>query len=154
MRYAVAITLLCALSSVASAQQVSPSEYGTPAELKGLTRVFVSTGSDLKLRGEILRELEKKKASEMGVKVVDRYDDAEIVLALGTDYDGNFTKARGYVSRPVPGGSRLLMDFSSSRALKWGKSNAGRFVERFLKEYKKANAAAAHSRQPVRSILV
>jgi hypothetical protein len=46
----------------------------------------------------------------------------------------------------LPGGSRLLIDFSSSRALKWGKSNAGRLVERFLKEYRKANADAANSR--------
>lgn len=139
MNRALSVALLFLLSFGVAAQQVSPSEYGTPAELKGLTRVFVTTGANLKLRSQILRELEKQKASEQGLKVVDRYDDAEIVLALGTDYDGNFTKARGYVARPVPGGSRLLMDFSSARVFSMGKSSAGRLVEKFLKEYKRAN---------------
>jgi hypothetical protein len=75
----------------------------------------------------------------LGLKIVDRYDDAEIVLGLVTDYDGNFTKGRGYVARPVPGGSRLLMEFARKRALSIGKSNAEKLVERFLKEYRKAN---------------
>lgn len=124
-----------------SASSQTSFEYGKPEEMKGLTKVFISTGSDLKLRREVLKEFEKRKAAEDGLVLVDRYEDAEILLVLSTKYDGNLTRGHGYVARPVgENRHRLLTEFNSARALKIGKSTAGRFVESFMKLYRQVNS--------------
>lgn len=55
-------------------------EYGKPAELKDTKKVFVDTGTDLRNRERILKELNK---SKLDIEVLDSADGAEVVMSFG-----------------------------------------------------------------------
>src|SRR3954467_3201824 len=57
-------------------------EYGKPEELKGLKKVFVDTGGDLKNRERIQHEIESAK---LGLELLDSEGGAEIIIAFGAD---------------------------------------------------------------------
>lgn len=56
-------------------------ENGKPAELKGLTKLFVNAGTDADSREQIIKEIEKAKLP--GLVFVDSREKAEIVMRFG-----------------------------------------------------------------------
>ena len=71
-----AVLVVCGLSLVAQAQRPTI-EYGDPDELRGVTRVFVDTDTDLGLRRAVREELRKKLPN---LRVVSRPEDADLHL--------------------------------------------------------------------------
>ncbi|HWS85591.1 MAG TPA: hypothetical protein VN282_01250 [Pyrinomonadaceae bacterium] len=154
MRLPAAVTLLLLLASASPAQEhVS----GSPAELKGLRRIYVDAGA--KERGRIVGELRKSKT---GVEVVDAPEAAELILvfladkvraAAGMEQQrdvlGNPTGKTemkhvdidaGYGSAYVSlagGGRRVLFTWQGKKKL--FASPAHKFASAFVKEYRKAN---------------
>ncbi len=65
------------LSTAAFTQDIS--EYGKPDELKGVTKIFIFTGSDTYSREQIIKEIEhrQKKGSMVDLKIVDRGEDVQ-----------------------------------------------------------------------------
>jgi hypothetical protein len=141
-----ALTLILLLT--AHAPQI---EYGSPEELKGLTKVFVDTGGDMKERGRIQHEIRK---ARIGVELLDSEDGAEIVLTFkaGKDHltDGSIFGGGGIMTRRVNigegrvyvvrgGKSRLVMSYEGEEKHLWEKKPAKNFGRRFAKAYKEAN---------------
>lgn len=130
-----------------------------PAELKGLKRVYVDAGADRKNRARLVEALRK---SKIGVEVVDAPEAAELILlysagtvraAAGMEKKpnvlGNYPDPpepryvdveSGYGSAYVPvagGGRRVLFTWEGRKKL--FVSPAQKFVDAFIKEYRKAN---------------
>ena len=151
-------TLLCLFLALTTlgAQEF---EYGKPSELRGLKKVFVDTGSDLKNRERILKELEKAKLPDL--EVLDSSDGAEIVLqfkpsiktevgattrpiygtgAVHTDVHENEMQAGKGIDF-IPKGTRIrvLLSFADVEETVFEKKPATNFAKTFIKEYKKAN---------------
>src|SRR5262245_26169447 len=57
-------------------------EYGKQEELKGVTKIYVYTGTELAIRQDIIKEISKKLPT---LVITDKAVDAEIVLLFGTD---------------------------------------------------------------------
>jgi hypothetical protein len=157
MKFA-AITLLSLLFALVVGAQTSNFEYGKPQELKGLTKVFVDTGGDMKNYERITSEIEK--AQLPGLMLLDSPNGAEIVLL----FKQNIETTISATSRPIYGTSvtrtdvdeqkmlageglvfipkedrrRVLLSFSDvQRAFE--KKPAVNFAKTFLKAYRKAN---------------
>ena len=127
-------------------------EYGKPSELKGLKRVFIDVGLDLKNRGRIVEELEK---SKLDFDVLESSEGAEIILQFKSDKDkriANVRTNRGN-SRPtyesintgagtvfIAKGEKLraVMSFEDEE-MAFERKPATNFARTFLKAYKKAN---------------
>jgi hypothetical protein len=146
---------------VAFAQNV---EYGSPAELKGVTRIYVDTGAELKARNDIVSHIQKELPS---VVVTDSAEDAEVVLVFGssasTRYIGSHStttinsggdqattssmpqykrvvRGDGLVVKPGKGGRpRLLIEFGDARGNVFERKPSTNFAREFIKAYKKAN---------------
>ena len=73
---------LCAVVvfSVAGRQDVDRPQYGMPSDLHGLTRLFVDTATDVRVRDRILRELRE---SGVALQLVENARDAEMLLEFG-----------------------------------------------------------------------
>ncbi len=164
MLFALALALL--FSSNALAQKIT--EYGKPEELKGVTKIFVSLvygGSvELKDRERIVNEIEKskKKHKILNLEVVERLEDAEVILIYSEAVEGEITGAtttkRGNVSRTtigerdrwtgkgivvkqLPNGNhRLIMDSTDSQVSFLQNAPATSFGKAFMKAYVNANA--------------
>lgn len=156
-RILVAFSLILLATLPTYAQDV---EYGTPDELKGITKVFVDTGPDMKSRERILKTISKEK---LNLVLLDSRDDAEVILLFAGDretymsgvqtsppiYEGGPSTTRPTYSKVdrgaglvvVPKGNRMriLMDFSGSARFRWTKWPAEQFGKAFVKAYKKAN---------------
>lgn len=152
-----AFALACFAGSV-TAQ--SDFEYGKPADLKGLTKVYVQTMADLKENERIVSRLNKAKVPKL--VIVDDIDDAEIVLMFGGD---EFTSVSGANSSTIGGSTntvitrvnlltgegrvyvaskdgskpRLVMRVQNEQQTKLEKRPVTKFIEDFIKLYKKAN---------------
>lgn len=125
-------------------------EYGKPEELKGLTKVFVDTGGDMKNRERITKEFAKLK-----LELLDSIDGAEVVLdfgagkserLVGTMSNGQGTlgtrkmntgQGRVYVLRD--GKTRLVMSYEGEEKFAWEDKPASNFGKAFAKAWKKAN---------------
>lgn len=79
MKRAMAIVLVVLLSLSIHAKSFDV-EYGKLSDLKGLKKVFVDTGADMKSRERILKEIEKAK---LGLELLDSAEGAEIILNFG-----------------------------------------------------------------------
>jgi len=79
----VSVATVLLLTTLASAQQ-GIAEYGKPDELKGVTKIFIFTGSDTYSRDQILKEVaqRQKKGNLQGLTIVDRAEDADVVLSF------------------------------------------------------------------------
>lgn len=127
--------------------------YGQPSDLKGLKKVFVDTGADMKNRDSIIRELEK---SKLGFEIVDEKADADILLGFGAGEvihsvvatnNGNVATARplmdrtgaGVVIAKARGKDRLVYSFSDVQTTWLERKPVSNFVREFLKVYKKGN---------------
>jgi hypothetical protein len=156
-------TLLAALAlplilSTAVAQSI---EYGTVDELKGVTKIFVGTGADMKLRREILKEIEKGASRAPDLRVVSRAEDAEVVLMFGAEpwsylssihtTTGPYGHARsdvqyrsatsggGVVAKLTDGKVRLLMSFKDTKSTRWERKPSTNFAREFMHAYLDAN---------------
>jgi hypothetical protein len=77
-------TLVLALPAAA---QTNTIEYGHPAELQGVKKVFVDTGTDLESRDRIIKEIQK---GVPALTVVSRPEDAEVHLRFYLDDEDNY----------------------------------------------------------------
>ena len=147
--------LLSATTTTVVAQSF---EYGKPSELKGLKRVFVDTGGDLKNRDRILDEIQK---ADIGVELLDSADGAEVILYFQggkekhmsgvnstTDPYGNTRSTPSYRKITVGGGQvfvvrgdklRMVLSFDDEEKTVFEKKPATNFGKTFVKAYKKAN---------------
>ncbi len=125
-------------------------EYGRPDELKGVTKIFVSlvfSGSvELKDQDRIIKEIKKAKKKEklLGLMIVDRQEEVEILLIYSevVDEDETEWKGRGLVVKPLSNGThRLLMDSNRSQRLRFQSAPATSFGREFIKAYIRANTA-------------
>src|SRR5918997_1515715 len=73
----------------APASRAQERSQGSPAELKGLRRVYVDAGANRKDRARIVEELRR---SKVGVEVVDAPEGAELILLFSA---GKVTAAVG-----------------------------------------------------------
>lgn len=149
--------LLTVLTLALSAQaQNDDYDYGRPSELKGLTKVFVDTGSDLKARDKIESALKKAK---LGLEFADDADVAEFAIIYRS---GSFSKTVG-VSNPATGAviigqpdypvgkglvlvkksgnekPHLVMSFDDVQNTAFERGPLTNFIRDFVKTYKKAN---------------
>jgi len=78
--------MLCAvvLFSLTGGQDVDRPRYGTPSDLRGLTRLFIDTGADMRARDRIVREL---RASGIQIQLVQDPEDAQMLLEFGVTVD-------------------------------------------------------------------
>jgi len=74
--------MLCAVIvfSAAKTQEMDRPRYGRPSDLRGLTRLFVDTGTDVRARDRIVREL---RGSGIALQLVDDMRDAQMLLEFG-----------------------------------------------------------------------
>jgi hypothetical protein len=82
MRALVGILLLLILFVTVKSQAQSAIEYGEREELKGITKIFVDTGTDLSGRENIIKII---KIDLPAVIVVSRVEEAELVLIYSSD---------------------------------------------------------------------
>jgi len=128
------------LPSVAAAQDVSEQqfEYGSSAELRGVTRIFVYTGPDLELRQNIAAHIQK--ALGKSVTSAEAASDAQVTLLAIPHgaYMEFIAICPGKTSRDVP---RLLLQLKAAQSrLPFNRDRpSSRFAELFVREWKKAN---------------
>jgi hypothetical protein len=157
--------ILVLLSTLVSGQE-GISEYGKPDELKGVTKIFIFSGSDTYSREQILKEIDhrQKKGSIQGLKIVDRAEDAEVVLSFSekgesyfrgvnttpnVGYPGSTSTAQygysrtgvGLVVKPLANdkGLRLLMSVTAEKWRRGQDGPATKFAQAFIKAYMTAN---------------
>jgi hypothetical protein len=123
-------------------------EYGQPTELKGVTKIFISLvfgGSvELKDRDRIIKEIDnaKRKHKISNLEIVDRQEEAEVLLIYSevVDEDETKWKGRGLVVKPLSDGKyRLLMDSNHSQVTRFQKAPATAFGREFMKAYVRVN---------------
>src|SRR5438128_1520567 len=97
---ALAFSTVLLLSTAPFAQNIS--EYGKPDELKGVTKIFIFTGSDTYSREQIIKEIDhrQKKGSMLDLKIVDRAEDADVLLTFSERGESYF---RGVTTTPNVG---------------------------------------------------
>jgi hypothetical protein len=131
--------------------------YGQPSDLKGLKKIFVDTGTDMKSRATILDALQK---SKLDFEIVDDADSAEIVLGFGASkvsrrtianttrtetgsstavYDIQRRAGAGLVMAHARGKDRLVYSFTDVQKNIFEGKPVNNFVKEFIKLYKKAN---------------
>jgi hypothetical protein len=160
-----ALILLSAVAVFRAQNTVFPVlefETGKPSELKGLTRLFVNTGTDAESRDQIVREIEKAKLP--GLVFVNSREDAEIVMRFG----GSETEVmEGMTTTPVAGTdwtmttvdrsiiqsgqglvfiagkerkrARIIMSFVGAQDAAFEKRPPIKFARAFVRAYKEAN---------------
>ena len=148
MRLALTLTALLTLLPAAQNSGIS---YGKPEELKGLKKIFVDTGGDLKNRERIIREI---KDAKLGVELLDSEAGAEVVLDFGAGRSerliGNIGRGTGGLVTKryqtgkghvfVGGGqNRIVMSYEGEETHPWEDKPATNFGKAFVKAYKKAN---------------
>jgi len=141
-------------------------EYGSPAELKGVTKIFVYTGLELEVRNNIVKEITKRLES---IEVTNRPEEAEVILmfaadsstflagigttsnttSFGTTSNTTSTTTPNYQSVITGDGTvirvldkgrlRLIMQFGDSRHSVFERRPSTNFARKFVEEYQKAN---------------
>lgn len=155
MKFLLCLLVMTAVFTTAAAQSF---EYGKPSELKGLKKVFVDTGGDMKNRDRILNEIQK---ANLGVELLDSADSAEIILNFQggkekqmsgvnstTDTLGNTRSTPSYRKITVGAGQvfvvrgdklRVVLSFDDEEKTVFEKKPATNFGKTFVEAYKKAN---------------
>jgi hypothetical protein len=145
--------MLALLLTLLITSHAPQTEYGKLEELKGLTKVFVDTGGNMKDRERIQREIRE---SKIGVELLDSEKDAEVVLKFGGgkeeagDSMGSILFPYAIVTRTVNVGDghvyvlrggkpRLVMSYEGVETHPWERKPAKNFGKRFVKAWKKAN---------------
>ncbi|KAF0205751.1 MAG: hypothetical protein FD167_5572 [bacterium] len=157
MRYLLGLLMWIFLAVPAWAQTF---DYGDPSELRGVAKIFVFTGSDLELRENITKNIQKKLPQ---LQFTSSADDAEVALVFAADvntfiagvnsnpnYNGGVTSTPNY--RTVVNGSglvfksgskngrlRLIMQYGDSRSTIFERRPSTNFAKAFVKAYENAN---------------
>ncbi len=127
-------------------------EYGKPAELKGLTHIFIDTGPDVGNFNRIKNKIVE--ANLPGIKIVDSMDDAEVTLTFRGDHEQvvegsrgdietrNIRTGKALVTIPSKSGKRLrvLMNFEDKQGMFKTKYPSEKFAKQFVEAYKEANS--------------
>lgn len=79
--FAIFFLLICCSTSIAQQSSIR-FEYGSPNELKGVTKIYVYTGSDLEARNNIVKTIQKKLKD---IIFTEQPEDAEIHLLFAAD---------------------------------------------------------------------
>jgi hypothetical protein len=132
---------LLILLSFSAARAQDDFEYGAPAELKGLKKIYVDTRADLKSRERIIKEITDSKTD---LTIVERADDAEIILLFESGFavvdKQKRSSGKGFVFvRGRKASRRVVMNFESVKDLAIEKKPASKFARAFLDAYRKAN---------------
>jgi hypothetical protein len=147
--------LMAALLLTAQAQRMA---YASPADLKGLTRVFVDTNGDTKERARIQDEIRK---AGLALSFLDSEDHAEIILVFRTGREerlgglvtnkngkGNetstatyqqITKGQGQVLVVANGETRVVLSFEDDKKSVLERNPATNFARAFIRAYGGAN---------------
>lgn len=145
MKIIFAVFFLLLFSSMSFAQEV---EYGKPSDLKGVKKVFVDCGLNIKSRNEIIKELEK---SKIDIEILDSSDSAEVVLMFEVGIDeiiagnknGVSTVKRkagaGIVFIPKGDRRRIILSFDDVKKSVFEKKPETNFAKAFIKAFKEAN---------------
>ncbi|MEQ1762850.1 MAG: hypothetical protein ABL984_06890 [Pyrinomonadaceae bacterium] len=141
------ILTILALLIFASAIAAQDFEYGTTAELKGLTKVHIDVGPDVDNFERIKKVIEKAKLDDL--TIVANRDDADFAIFFRGAREqvlvGRATHlkavGKGYVVMPSVDGKRgrILMNFESMQDKIGEDKPATRLAKDFVKAYKKAN---------------
>lgn len=148
------MTLLLTLLLLLPFQSI---EYGKPEELKGLVKVFVDTGTDLRNRERVLKELTK---SKLPFELLDSEEGAQVLMVFGAESSDRVTgvihnRGGDTVSTSTPvwrkvkqgegrvfvvkdGKARLVMSFEDEMRSGWEREPATNFARAFVKAWKKA----------------
>lgn len=142
-------TCLLLLLSLSPAIAQEDFVYGQPSDLKGMTRLYVDTGTNTKARDSIIKELAK---SKLEFNIVDDSNEAEIVLGFGAGLAAKRVVTTGVVSQVVEvrtgsglvfvnarGKVRLVLSFEDTQNSRFERNPASNFVREFIKAYKKGN---------------
>ena len=116
--------------------------YGTPQDLRGLTKVFVDAGEKGDYRALIVAELDK---AHLGLELLPEPGGAQIVLRFrGEEFSRpNIIQAlhggRGEVNAIQDGRARTVVAFSGTRTKAWGAKPATKFATAFIEAYQNGN---------------
>lgn len=135
-------------------------EYGSPDDLKGVTSVYVYTGTDTELRENIREKLTKELPN---LTLASRSEEAQVHLIFSADIStyvrgvnttagpntnysqsnvqyGRVVDGRGLVLKVEAGKQPILLfDFKDSRSTIFARRPSTNFAKAFVKAYKKAN---------------
>ena len=124
----------------------SSDEYGKPEELKGITVIFVDTGSDLKAHEKIVKEIREKLPSLI---IADSAEKAEVILVYSEHERPRLANGTtivpiiaggGRVVRPLGENKvRILMDYKGTDKGLFDDAVSLKFAKEFIKVYLKAN---------------
>jgi hypothetical protein len=129
-------------------------DYGRPTDLKGIKKVFIDTGSDLKNHERIVKSLEDAK---LNLEILDSPEGAEVFLVFnagseqrivgilnsagGVLNQRKFRTGQGMVYLPQSNGRpRVVLSFEDTQNSGWERKPVTNFSREFIKLYKKANS--------------
>ena len=165
MKSKLTLTVVIALVIVISANaQRMTFEYGSAAELKGITKIFIDAGAELEVRDNIAKLIRKDLPN---LTIADKPEDAEISLVFVSDSSTYFAGMQstttpdygtggtqtsstptyrrvvvgdGLVVKPIgPNRARLLMKFGDARKTVFERRPSTNFARAFVKAYREAN---------------
>lgn len=138
------IFILLTFSFAAPAQEY---EYGKPSELKGLTKIYINTATDVESHDIFTKEIEK--ANLPSLEIVDTANDAQIILMYeggksdvlygGTTMQRSAGKGFVAIKGKDTDKLRLLMNFENTKNTILEKKPAEKLAKEFVKQYKIAN---------------
>ena len=154
------------LISLPASAQEPVVEYGAPAELRGVSKIFIDTGMDARQRELIVKEISRELP---GLVIASRPEDAEVHLrftlrdqvigqnvvyphphppagsgtsvGVGIPVSGvTWTEGVGTVVRVVGAGRvRVLSSFRDARGNRFERKPSTNFAREFIKAYKKTH---------------
>lgn len=77
----ISVGLIFILAGFVAAQDY---EYGKPEDLKGLTRLYITTNGDIQNRDRIIKEIDKAK---IGITIVDTFEEAQMFMRFNAGSD-------------------------------------------------------------------
>lgn len=148
MRKAVLALIVLSFGVVVPAQDGNY-EYGRASELKGLTKVYIDAGDNLKNRDKIESELKKAK---LGLEFVNSVDDCQFLITFRMTVDHKVVAVNGIMTEPdyphgrgvvlVAVGSakpHLVLSFEDIQRTAFERNPLGNFIKEIIKAYKGAN---------------
>lgn len=127
-------------------------EYGTPQELKGITTIYIDTGTEVSVHLDILKEITKRLPE---LQVTNKAEEAEVLVMFGPESMKRFsgTNGSGMIAKMIaPDRLRLLIDFNDTshssptlHALSLSALHGSpgvNFAKAFIDAYVKANGKA------------
>jgi len=116
--------------------------YGTPRDLRGLTKVFVDAGETGDYQALIVAEINK---AHLGLELLPGAEGAQIVLRFRgeeisrPDYIQTLHGGRGEVNAIQNGRARTVVAFSGTRLRAFGAKPATKFATAFIEAYQNGN---------------